>query len=49
MKLSTGIEDVEAPVNDGLSLVPLQLQNLDILAEGFLVEKTLPDVIFRYL
>lgn len=41
MELSAGIEDVKAPVDPGLSLVPLQFQGLDLPAEGFLIGETL--------
>ena len=44
MELGAGIEDVEAPVDAGLSLVPLQFQGMDLPAEGFLVGETLNSI-----
>ena len=43
MELGAGIEDVDAPVDAGLSLVPLQYQGMDLSAEGPLVGKALSE------
>ena len=42
MEFGSGVLDAEAPVDAGLSFVPLQFQGADLPAEGFLVWETLP-------
>ena len=42
MEFGSGVLDAEAPVDVGLSFVPLQFQSADLPAEGFLVWQTLP-------
>ena len=43
MEFGAGIEDVEAPVDAGLSLVPHLFHGLDLPAERFLVGETLSE------
>ena len=43
MELGSGVLNVEAPVDAGWSVVPLQFQGLDLPAEGRLVGETLPE------
>ena len=47
MEFRSGILDAEAPVDRGLSPVPLQFQDLDLLADGFLVGETLSEATSR--
>ena len=43
MELGAGIKYVEAPIDAGLSLVPLLFQGMNVPAEGFLVREMLPE------
>ena len=43
MEFGAGIEDIEAPVDAGFSLVPLQFQGLDFPTKGFLIGETLSE------
>ena len=44
MEFGSGVLDAEAPVDPGLSLVPLLLQGLDLPAERILAGETLLEV-----